>query len=274
MESGKPTTEAAVRGNDARMAALDVPKLPRFVWLQTLSVFVPGAVVALEAFALLAPEAFKALLTTTTLSPFGVVVSAISTLCVTYVIGLPLRSIGMWTLPRTRKPADLLWSLFKTEKLEAGDENWDRPVRRAEEEFSTPVVHRILAAAGWATHDDYIVGTRRGTGLFVFTKLWLRQNAPSSAIDDMEVEINVRAALVVPLMLAWLPISRLTWGSPLWSLWSASALFFSVATASATVYRGNQLRAREPYAGFQHFIAAWLVQHPSPPAPGEPPAAG
>ncbi|HYY10869.1 MAG TPA: hypothetical protein VE781_08005, partial [Kineosporiaceae bacterium] len=239
------------------------PPLPwksanRELWLQVLSIFLPGFIVVTEV-ALGVSRDLVATLLGANLNFLGATLLFVLVLATSYALGMLCRTVGFGL-----------------------EERWER--RAAGRDPLTPGSSVALEYVQQQYTRDGIVAALEGTpvfdppqpghevtpqhvhdGNFAFAKYWLRVHAPSMSVDRHEIDVNVRLALVLPVALAALaivPNRDLLFGPGAADRPLAVAIGVTLPTlalAAFVLWSGMRSRRDEKIDALQRYVAAYHV---------------
>lgn len=194
-------------------------RLSFYVWVQFISVLLPGVVVLTEATLIgvhlvAHPGGDLAFLgaATSRLQGAGLVMFSVVGLSGGFVIGYISRELAFWIIGRVER----------RRKRPAATEEWLRVRYLLGAALSDecrerhPIVARVDPTAPPPSADYQV--RRAGGGhaddadlnVFLYAKLWLRRFNPSLGVDQLEAEINMLTAITVPTVLAGVDFIVLT----------------------------------------------------------------
>jgi hypothetical protein len=249
------------------------PPLPwksanRELWLQVLSIFLPGFIVVTEV-ALGVSRDLVATLLGANLNFIGGTLLFVLVLATSYALGLLSRTVGFgieeWAeqqatshpwlqrvvRPRSVGALEYVQARYTADGVRAalqGTPFFDEP----------PVGHAIEA--------HHVHG-----GSFAFAKYWLRLQAPSMGVDRNEIDVNVRLALVVPVALAAVAVVPnrdlllpRTTDHPLAT--TVVTVLVTVALALFMLWSGMRARGSEKVDALSRYVVAYHVLRMPPPS--------
>lgn len=247
-----------------------MPALPRLnftIWLQFFSVLLPGFLVSVEVVALVAPNSISTL-KDLNLNPVSTAFWLALATCVSYVAGLASRSSGFALAGLGRRRVRRLAQLSHRTPEEV--------LLQVQRNFGTRVVEGCLRSTDLLAHEPAVSEPEAYSlrpGYYKYCKLWLRHYSPEASVDKHELEINVRFALVIPVVLA-LPVlvARTDFltgprigGEPLdWATFVISVAL-STGLAWLLLVKGLKAQGYEGLDSLNNFVAMWLVKGTAPP---------
>ena len=208
---------------------------------------VPGAglVTLVEAAVLVAPS-HLARLATADLNAAAIVLAVVSAVAGATIVGYVGRSL-LWVVADAVRGG---WTPAKDEAL----------VAHLQDRFADGDLRRILAPV---LHDEEPMRLRRGH--WPFCKFWLRVHRPQLGVDDLETDINISYALVVPTLLAGPAVLRLLDHVGAAST-SGPGYALAVAIAALPAYvlfaRGLGKQREEAERALENYVAANLFAAP------------
>jgi len=132
--------------------------------------------------------------------------------------------------------------------------------------FSAVGLAESLCGTPIVTNADDPAHPELTNGYFTYTKLWLRTYAPVASVDLLEMEINVRLALTIPVAFAGLASTRLLANETLSHLSLRGQVIMvallntaAIALAMFVFWRGLRLRRLERIDSLTNYVAAWHI---------------
>jgi hypothetical protein len=234
------------------LTSISLPQLGHRLWVQVVSIFIPGFFVSAGLSVLIDPNILGAAgrlkLNTLTSAFWLFFVRGLS-----YIVGLLARMVGFQVANRVRRPADVPPS---DEEVYAS----------ARARFGNEAVNLAMRTSMMVDANGALL-----PGYFTYCKLWLRRHSAAMSMDQHELEINARFALAVPVAVSPLVILRLlaSRDEPRLNI-SVATLLVAVLVGCALSYfllkRGLSVQAYERQDALNYYVAVWLVYNSPPPA--------